>query len=117
MDAAISNSEPIGIDAEWRPRSLSSREDEAETPLALLQIATPTRTFVIDMIAISSDPALALSLQSIVRRVMRAPTVSKLGFAMQEDLRRVEAALPGATEASGRGQQSFSCRRGGVRRI
>ena len=100
MDAAISNSEPIGIDAEWRPRSLSSREDEAETPLALLQIATPTRTFVIDMIAISSDPALALSLQSIVRRVMRAPTVSKLGFAMQEDLRRVEAALPGATEGA-----------------
>ena len=100
MDAAISNSEPIGIDAEWRPRSLSSPEDEAETPLALLQIATPTRTFVIDMIAISSDPALALSLQSIVRRVMRAPTVSKLGFAMQEDLRRVEAALPGATEGA-----------------
>ena len=100
MDGAISNSEPIGIDAEWRPRSLSSREDEAETPLALLQIATPNRTFVIDMIAISSDPALALSLQLIVRRVMRAPTVPKLGFAMQEDLRRVEAALPGATEGA-----------------
>ena len=100
MDAAIIDSEPIGVDAEWRPRHLSSREDEAETPLALLQIATPTRTFVIDMIAISRDPALALSLQSIVRRVMRAPTVPKLGFAMQEDLRRVEAALPGATEGA-----------------
>ena len=52
------------------------------------------------MIAISRDPALALLLQSIVRRVMRAPTVSKLGFAMQEDLRRIEAALPGATEGA-----------------
>ena len=31
---------------------------------------------------------------------MRAPTVPKLGFAMQEDLRRVEAALPGATEGA-----------------
>ena len=100
MDAAIMDSGPIGIDAEWRPRHISSREDEAETPLALLQIATPTRTFVIDMIAISRDPALALLLQSTVRRVMRAPTVSKLGFAMQEDLRRVEAALPGATEGA-----------------
>eukprot|EP00964_Phaeocystis_antarctica_P056537 scaffold33347_cov78-Phaeocystis_antarctica.AAC.1 len=31
---------------------------------------------------------------------MRAPTVSKLGFAMQKDLRRIEAALPGATEGA-----------------
>ena len=100
MDAAIIDSEPIGVDAEWRPRHLLRREGEDETPLALLQIATPTRTLVIDMIAISRDPALALLLQSIVRRVMRAPTVSKLGFAMQEDLRRIEAALPGATEGA-----------------
>ena len=97
MDAAIVASEPIGVDAEWRPRLLYEGE-AADVPLALLQLATPARTFLIDMLAVSRDPGLALSLQATVRRVMQAPGVVKLGFAMQEDLRRLEAALPGATD-------------------
>ena len=99
MDATIIASQPVGIDAEWRPKHLYDGE-VAELPLALLQIATPTRTFIIDMIAIARDPVVAISLQPIVRRVMRAPSVFKLGFAMQEDLRRIEAALPGATDGA-----------------
>ena len=100
MDATIIASQPVGVDAEWRPRHLY--EDEmTPLPLALLQIATPTGTFIIDMMTISRDPRLAISLQSTVRRVMRAPNVLKFGFAMQEDLRRLEAALPGATEGAG----------------
>ena len=31
---------------------------------------------------------------------MRAPTLPKLGFAMGEDLRRLEATLPGATDGA-----------------
>ena len=102
MDATIITSQPIGVDAEWRPRQFSRYEDEPkpEIPLALLQIATATQTFVIDMVAVSLDQNLALSLLSIMSRVMRAPTVFKFGFAMQEDLRRVEAALPGVTEGA-----------------
>ena len=52
------------------------------------------------MLAVSRDPGLALSLQATVRRGMQAPGVVKLGFAMQEDLRRLEAALPGATDGA-----------------
>jgi hypothetical protein len=100
MDAAIVASEPIGVDAEWRPRLLYEGEAADDVPLALLQVATPARTFLIDMLAVSRDPGLALSLQATVRRVMQAPGVVKLGFAMQEDLRRLEAALPGATDGA-----------------
>merc|ERR1740117_2252000 len=82
MDATIITSQPIGVDAEWRPRQFSRYEDEPkpEIPLALLQIATATQTFVIDMVAVSLDQNLALSLLSIMSRVMRAPTVFKFGF-------------------------------------
>jgi hypothetical protein len=45
--------------------------------LALLQIATPAGTYVVDMIAVSSDPTLALSVRSVLRRMMRATGVSK----------------------------------------
>ena len=58
-------------------------------------------TYVVDMLAFDSAraPALHAALGGCVRRLMRAEP-PKLGFAISDDLARLESALPGATDGA-----------------
>ena len=99
IDALMAAGGMVGIDAEWRPRGLmTSNGTDPESPLALLQLATSSTAYVVDMLAIGRDALSAAALQSTVQRLMRCATVDKVGFAMSDDLWRMEAALPGATD-------------------
>ena len=119
LEAALSSATLVGLDCEWRPRRFYGREGALEeaaprpmagvhdaearevlAPLALLQLAPrsdgkDSGVFVVDMLALRDQPALASRLLRLLRRYLRRPGVRMLGFSMGEDLARLGRALPG----------------------
>ena len=128
IDAEIASAGMVGLDAEWRPRAYGSQQLTAvdgadastpalvaeDPPLAVPQIASATRAFVIDMLALPSHDGAMDALLDTLRRLMRAADVPKLGFAIGEDLRRLELALPGATDGA---ESVYDLQRGATRAL
>ena len=94
----------LGIDLEWRPRSLYSNDsamafgslgpnDFGAGPDAptLMQLATPSRVFLVDFLAVCAygREEHAAKLFSTLARLLQAQHVTKLGFAMRGDLQQV----------------------------
>lgn len=113
----------MGMDLEWRPRRLAAAADGLvrlpTVPVAVLQLATSSEAFVIDMLALARDDGepsstgitadvgsgktnslAARVLRDAVGRLMRSAAVPKLGYALRGDLDRLEAALPGSTDGA-----------------
>lgn len=82
----------IGIDVEWRPASL---EGAAQSAVSLLQLASADATFVIDILVLRRNRRAADTLTSVITALMADERLIKLGFALAEDLQRLETALPG----------------------
>ena len=113
----------VGIDLEWRPRrfaaaaaaatvaaasggetaaaaAAASEGEAALLPVALLQLASRSEVFLVDVQALSraSDAAALLAqLSGGMAGLLRCASVTKLGFACRGDLERLEMALPGCT--------------------
>lgn len=95
---------PLGLDAEWRP--FSSGNDR-RTPVSILQMASASRCFILDMLALVSSPyarvnrpftARGLSeTEELVNRVLSnlfASSRPKIGFGFGTDLQRLQQSFP-----------------------
>ena len=113
VDWWCGTSATIGLDCEWRPRRLDAQDahdahdaqDEtrvaAALPVAVLQLASAEEAFVIDILTLlrtCGGEAMA-TLSGAVGKLFRCAASTKLGFASKGDTDRLEAALPGCTDA------------------
>ena len=79
----------MGLDGEWKPGS--------RTPVSILQVATRTDAFVVDMFAVASatrgDDARE-AFDAFLHELLRSAEVYKLGFSFGYDLTRMKASYP-----------------------
>jgi hypothetical protein len=83
-DGVPSMDTAVGIDVEWKPQF---RYDPKANPASIVQIATRTGVYVLDVVNLA--PQLALG----VRRLLASPAVVKLGHGLGEDLWRLAEGL------------------------
>lgn len=107
-DAWCASSATIGFDCEWRPRRLDAADGEdgearaaAALPVAVLQLASAEDAFIIDILTLSytGDGEALDMLSGAVGALFRCVALTKLGFASKGDTDRLEAVLPGCTDA------------------
>lgn len=100
-NAATAEGHPpvVGLDAEWKPG--------ARTPVSILQVATRTESFVVDLFACApSDAPACEALDVFLGDMLRSEALYKLGFSFGYDLSRMRASYPHL--ASLRGSQPRS---------
>ena len=79
----------VGVDAEWRPQTGSR--------VALLQLATRHRAFLVDALAMASEDASeedAAALDEFLSDVLSDATILKIGFGFAHDLARLRRSYP-----------------------
>ena len=79
----------VGMDGEWKPGS--------RTPVSILQIATRTDAFVVDLFAVAKREAPAdcqQAFDSFLHELLTSEDVYKLGFSFGYDLTRMKASYP-----------------------
>jgi hypothetical protein len=77
----------VGLDGEWKPGS--------RTPVSILQVATRTDAFVVDLFATAPPDAPACdALDAFLADLLGSETVYKLGFSFGYDLTRMRASYP-----------------------
>ena len=79
----------VGLDAEWRPQTGS--------PVALLQLATRDRAFLVDALAMASEDAAdedVAALDALLSDVVSDATILKIGFGFAHDLARLRRSYP-----------------------
>lgn len=79
----------VGLDAEWRPQTGS--------PVALLQLATRDRAFLVDALAMASEDAAdedVAALDALLSDVLSDATILKIGFGFAHDLARLRRSYP-----------------------
>ena len=83
----------VGIDAEWVPKSGS--------PVALLQLATRTNAFLIDMLTICGggdrDLSTATELNRFLTDLFTRQDIVKLGFGLEHDFSKLRKSYQGMT--------------------
>jgi prolyl-tRNA editing enzyme YbaK/EbsC (Cys-tRNA(Pro) deacylase) len=79
----------VALDAEWRPYASGGQA----TPVALLQVGTRRRVYLIDTLALAASGSLG-ALDAFLRQLLCAPEVIKLGFGLKHDLGRLAASYP-----------------------
>ncbi|KAF8072965.1 EXD3 [Scenedesmus sp. PABB004] len=84
----------VGMDCEWRPFD----RGQAPTPVALLQVATRTQAFLVDLLAIchgGGGCSLAeAALSDLLLQLLCRPDVVKVGWGLAGDLARLQASYP-----------------------
>jgi hypothetical protein len=78
----------IGIDAEWRPDACGY----AQSKCSLLQLACDTHVFLFDLMELSIG-----DLDELFSHLFSSPSVLKLGFALDGDVRRLQWSFPDVT--------------------
>ena len=79
----------VGLDGEWKPGS--------RTPVSILQVATRTDAFVVDMFAVAKRDApddAREAFDAFLHELLRSAEVYKLGFSFGYDLTRMKASYP-----------------------
>ena len=79
----------VALDAEWRPYASGGQA----TPVALLQVGTRRRVYLIDTLALAASGSLD-ALDAFLRQLLCAPEIIKLGFGLKHDLARLAASYP-----------------------
>lgn len=91
--AALAGAEVIGIDCEWKPKF---NKGEPASEVALCQLATADRVFLLDMLALSGcgdgRGGSALN-EALAVFISRGPAL-KIGYSVHEDLRRMARICP-----------------------
>ena len=96
IDAVLEQSDVVGIDAEWLfTRNLSDAHD-----IALLQLATNSNVYLLDMISVSSDPSLQEMVAEFLKKLFFSQQHIKVGFGLREDLRKISSSLSGIENLS-----------------
>ncbi|KAL3688911.1 hypothetical protein R1sor_015220 [Riccia sorocarpa] len=78
------NADIVGLDSEWKANHVKGTQ---ENKVAILQLATPKRVFVFDMLQLSEE--LPEALDDCLKVVFHEPNVLKLGYAVNNDLERL----------------------------
>eukprot|EP00166_Cyanidium_caldarium_P002158 ctg_2168.g345 len=81
---------PVGLDVEWRPVLDSGREPHC----SLLQVATDTQVFLVDLLSADRDAAFREALDETLQHVLRSDRLLKLGFGFAADLQRLHRCRP-----------------------
>ena len=91
--AALAGAEVIGIDCEWKPKF---QKGEPASEVALCQLATADRVFLLDMVALSGccDGTGGSPLNEALAAFITSESTLKLGYGVHEDLRRMARACP-----------------------
>ena len=77
----------VGLDGEWKPGN--------NTPVSILQVATRTEVFVLDLLAMAPSESPACdALDSLLGDMLQSQRVYKLGFGFAYDLTRMKASYP-----------------------
>ena len=79
----------VGLDGEWKPGS--------RTPVSILQVATRTDAFVVDLFAVAKRDApddAREAFDAFLHELLRSAEVYKLGFSFGYDLTRMKASYP-----------------------
>lgn len=77
----------VGLDGEWKPGS--------RTPVSILQVATRTDAFVVDLFAVAPAASPACdAFDAFLAELLSSETVYKLGFSFGYDLSRMRASYP-----------------------
>ena len=77
----------VGLDGEWKPGS--------RTPVSILQVATRTEAFVVDLFACApSDSPACEAFDEFLHDMLQAEELYKLGFSFGYDLSRMRASYP-----------------------
>ena len=77
----------VGLDGEWKPGS--------RTPVSILQVATRTDAFVVDLFAVAPAASPACdAFDAFLGELLSSETVYKLGFSFGYDLSRMRASYP-----------------------
>ena len=85
----LERSSTIGIDCEWKPKF---QKGESSSEVALCQLATVDRVFLLDMAVLNSNGNDLLN--DALARVISSESTLKLGYSVHEDLRRMARRLP-----------------------
>ena len=85
----LERSSTIGIDCEWRPKF---QKGEPSSEVALCQLATVDRVFLLDMAILNSNGDDVLN--DALAKVISSESTLKLGYSVHEDLRRMARRLP-----------------------
>ncbi|KAJ0412488.1 hypothetical protein ATCC90586_006855 [Pythium insidiosum] len=75
----------VGIDAEWRPDA----RGYAQSPCSVLQIACDSHVFLFDLVELAMS-----DVEELFAFVFGSPSVLKLGFALDGDIRRLKWSFP-----------------------
>ena len=79
----------VALDAEWRPYASGG----SATPVALLQVGTRRRVYLIDTLALATSGSLG-ALDAFLRQLLCNEDVIKLGFGLKHDLGRLASSYP-----------------------
>ena len=84
----------VGLDAEWAPDDLPGGDPPATGagPISTLQLASSTRAFVLDVLALTRDAVLQDLLRAALR-ALAAPAIIKAGCGLANDLSRLRQVL------------------------
>ncbi|KAL1510869.1 hypothetical protein AB1Y20_005701 [Prymnesium parvum] len=85
----------VAMDAEWLPRQLQEERREPSLGASLLQLAWDSAVFVVDVQALRRREGAAAAARHLLGRLLCAGRLRVVGFAVSEDLAKLEAALPG----------------------
>lgn len=87
----------VGLDLEWRP-SFGAWDPP---PASLLQLAMPGRVFLLDLLTLTQpgDGQASRALSGLVSRLLSDPSITKLGYGMAGDLKRLAASCPALAHA------------------
>lgn len=84
----------VGLDTEWKP---------GDNPVSILQVATRTEAFVVDLFAVtpSGSPA-CQAFDAFLGDMLSSDTVLKLGFSFETDLSGLRTSYPHLTSLGGK---------------
>nr|KAF6269041.1 exonuclease 3'-5' domain containing 3 [Myotis myotis] len=82
----------VGLDLEWRP-SFGAWD---RPPASLMQVAVEGRVFLLDLLTLTQpvDGQATRALSGLVSRLLSDPSITKLGYGMAGDLKRLAASCP-----------------------
>lgn len=79
MQAQLGQADAIGFDCEWKPKRERGWEDNE---VAVLQIASRSAAFIVDLASLSVDPAAMLQLNSTLEVLFSNPKILKIGVSV-----------------------------------
>ena len=85
----VFDSNIVGIDAEW----LFMKNFGSEQNVALLQLATRARIFLVDLLFFCRDSSTVKKIIEFLKKLIESKTIIKVGFGLHDDLKKLFTCL------------------------